>query len=253
MTAQIERRGARAPAAAAARGGGTLAELMHEGFYMLFMLQSGATPPAREQLMDKVRQFLADLERDARQSHVDQADIDAAKYAFCAALDEIMLALPAKLHREWQRKPLQLVLFGDQLAGEHFFDRLEELRGKGGARLQALHVFHLCLLLGFKGKYAIDGDEKLSYLTSRLGDEIAHHKGKSRGFAPRAERPDQIVQQRRSELSLWVVSSVFVLVGVCAFIGLRAALARSTQATLAQYADLVRLAPRPAHLTITLP
>ncbi len=35
----------------------------------------------------------------------------------------------------------------------------------------------MCLLLGFEGRYTLDGHEKLSYLTARLGDEIAHMRG----------------------------------------------------------------------------
>ena len=120
-------------------------------------------------------------------------------------------------------------------------------------RVQALQVFHMCLLLGFQGKYAIDGGEKLSYLTARLGDEIAHIKGRSRGFAPRAERPDQVVNKRRSDVPLWALSSVFALLAICAYLTLKTHLTHGTQTTLAAYADLVKLAPQPAHLTITLP
>ena len=53
------------------------------------------------------------------------------------------------------------MLFGDQLAGENFFNRLESLRARGSAHLQALEVFHMCLLLGFQGRYIIEGSEKL--------------------------------------------------------------------------------------------
>jgi type VI secretion system protein ImpK len=37
--------------------------------------------------------------------------------------------------------------------------------------------------LTWRGKQ-LEGAEKLNYLTARLGDEIAHLKGKSAGFAP---------------------------------------------------------------------
>ena len=62
----------------------------------------------------------------------------------------------------------------------------------GSQHLQALEVFHICLLLGFQGRYILEGSEKLSYFTSRLGDEIAHMKGTRGGFAPRVERPNRI-------------------------------------------------------------
>lgn len=257
MNQPIERRagpsllGARGGARAGeTRAGVSLLELLHEAFYLLFMLRNGAIPP--ENFQQQVIGFLADFDREARLLRADGDDIDMARYAYCAALDEIVLASGFRLRQLWERRPLQLVLFGDQLAGEHFFDRLEGLRGKGAMRVQALQVFHMCLLLGFKGKYIHDA-EKLSYLAARLGDEIAHIKGKSHGFAPRAARPDQIVHKRRGNLPLWAVSSMFALLALCAYLGLRASLAHGTAAGLAPYADLVKLAPRPANLTITLP
>jgi len=112
-------------------------------------------------------------------------------------------------------------------------------------RVQALQVFHMCLLLGFQGKYAIDGGEKLSYLT-RAWATRSPHQGKSRGFAPRAERPDQVVNKRGSDVPLWALSSFFALLAICAYLGLKTHLTRGTQTTLAAYADLVKLAPRPA-------
>ena len=260
MSQFIERRsapsllGPRGTAASVAgHASSVLLELMHEGFYLLFLLKNGSAPRDEQGFMERIKSFLEEFTREAKKLRADDDDIEAAKYAFCAAVDEIVLASPFDIRKPWERRPLQLLIFGDQLAGEHFFDRLDALRGKGAMRVQALQVFHMCLLLGFQGKYAVDGGEKLSYLTARLGDEIAHIKGKSRGFAPRAERPDQVVNQRRSDVPLWALTSIFALLALCAYLGLRAHLARNTQATLAAYADLVKLAPRPAHLTITLP
>lgn len=259
MSQFIERRaapsllGPRGPAPVARQASSALLDLMHEGFYMLFMLKNGSAPGDEQGFMERITSFLNDYTREAKKIRADDDDIEAAKYAFCAAVDEIVLASSFDLRKPWERRPLQLLLFGDQLAGEHFFDRLDALRGKGAMRVQALQVFHMCLLLGFQGKYAIDGGEKLSYLTARLGDEIAHIKGRSGGFAPRAERPDQVVNKRRSDVPLWALTSILALLALCAYLGLRAHLTRNTQATLAAYADLVKLAPRPAHLTITLP
>jgi type VI secretion system protein ImpK len=260
MTAQIERRAAPAlfgnragPSPAAGPRIDSLLELMHEGFYVLFMLKNGSAPPGEHEFAEKVQAFLAGFENEARRLRAHGDDIEAAKYAYCAALDEIVLASGFPIREPWERRPLQLKVFGDQLAGEHFFDRLEALRAKGGVRLQSLQVFHLCLLLGFKGKYALDSSDKLACLTARLGDEIAHIKGKSRGFAPRAERPDHVAHKLRSEVPLWTLSALFGLAALCAYTGMKASLDNATRQGMADYTGLVKLAPRPASLTITLP
>jgi len=130
-------------------------------------------PQANADFISKMTQFLDDFSRGARKQGASPDDIDNAKYAFCAAVDEIILRSPYGIRDAWERRPLQLVLFGDQLAGENFYNRLEALRARGSAHLQALEVFHMCLLLGFQGRYILEGSEKLAYLTARLGDEIA--------------------------------------------------------------------------------
>ncbi|MBV7535533.1 type IVB secretion system protein IcmH/DotU [Duganella sp. sic0402] len=231
----------------------TLLDLMQEGFYLLFMLKNGSVPPDEAPFLDTVTAYLAEFDREARKLRAQGEDIDAAKYAFCAALDEIILSSRFSVRLAWERRPLQLVIFGDQLAGEHFFDRLETLRSAGGSRLAALQVFHMCLLIGFRGKYALDASDKLAFLTARLGDEIAHMQGKSKGFAPQAERPDQIIHKLRSNTPIWAVSAIFGVMALSAYIGMEASLSRSTEESLAAYSDLVRLAPRPAFVTITLP
>jgi type VI secretion system protein ImpK len=241
---------AAAPAAAAPQA---LLDLMYDGFYALFMLKNGNGPQDDAAFARKMTQFLDDFGRNARRQNAAPDDVDAAKYAFCAAVDEIILRSSFTIRDAWERRPLQLQLFGDQLAGENFFERLEQLRARGGKHLQALEVFHMCLLLGFQGRYILEGTEKLNYLTARLGDEIAHMKGRRGGFAPHAERPDHIRHKLRSDLPLWVLYSVFGLILVLGYAGLRTSLGRTSEAHMNAYGDVVKMAPRAANLTITLP
>ena len=231
----------------------TLLDLMYDGFYALFMLKNGNAPKNDGEFAARMTQFLDEFGRAAKKQGAGADDIDAAKYAFCAAVDEIILRSGFSIRDTWARNPLQLTMFGEQLAGENFFHRLDALRVRGSAHLEALEVFHMCLLLGFQGRYALEGTEKLNYFTSRLGDEIAQMKGKRGGFAPHAERPDQIVHKLRNDLPLWVLFTVFALICALGYIGLRTTLARNTEERMAAHNDVVKMAPRSANLTITLP
>ncbi len=231
----------------------SLADLMHDGFYLLFMLRNRAAPADAGVFRERIRRFLDEFERNAKRQNALPDDIYDVKYAFCAAVDEAILGSHFSVRDEWERQPLQLMLFGEQLAGEVFFEKLEALRAQGARRVQALEVFHHCLLHGFRGKYLLEGPEKINYLIGRVGDEVAHHKGKRAPFAPHWAVPDRVKHALRTEIPVWVVASVMALMAVLGFIGMRAYLDRSTQSMLGTYVELFKLAPRQARVTITLP
>ena len=231
----------------------SLLDLMYDGFYLLFLLKGKHAPQDADIFRERIKQFLTAFERGATRMNASAEDVYACKYAFCATVDEAVLMSGFKVKEAWQRLPLQVQFFGEQLAGEQFFEKLEELRRQGAPRVQAMEVFHMCLLLGFQGKYLIEGSEKLGYLTARLGDEIARIKGQGAGFAPHWAAPDRIQHQLKNEVPLWVVASVFGLMALLAYTGLRWQLGQHTSESLGQAHHIVQLAPQVANITITLP
>ncbi|MCZ4306762.1 type IVB secretion system protein IcmH/DotU [Zoogloeaceae bacterium G21618-S1] len=231
----------------------TLVDLLYDGFYMLILLRNQTAPSDADTFTTQVQKFLAGFERTAKKHQFNAEDIFDAKYAFCATVDETILSSRSAIRDTWERRPLQLALFGDQLAGEHFFDKLETARNGGASRLNALEVFHMCLLLGFKGKYLLEGPEKLKYLTGQVGEQIAHLKGKGASFAPRAMAPDQITHALKREVPVWVIGSVLALFGLLAYLALNGYAERSAHETLSPFQNIVQLAPRAPTLTITLP
>ncbi len=231
----------------------SLLDLMADGFYLLLLLKRGQLPREAEPFMQSVQKFLDGVERGAIKLGISGEDIYAAKYAFCASVDEAVLSQPSALHEAWERNPLQLRLFGEHLAGERFFDKLEELRRQGAPRLPSLEVFHYCLLLGFEGKYRLEGPEKLGYLTARLGDEIVYLKGKRTPFAPHWPPPDNFSHALRRVVPLWLPAALVAAFGVAGFFGLRFYLDHQTRERLAAYHDVIQMPQRTAHITITLP
>lgn len=231
----------------------SLVDLLYDGFYMLILLRNRGAPKDAESFSGDIRRFLDQFENTAKKHHFSGEDIFAAKYAFCAAADEAVLTSQMNIREQWERRPLQLVLFGDQLAGEHFFDKLDTARHGGAARINSLEVFHMCLLTGFKGRYLLEGPEKLNYLTNQLGEQIAHIKGRSAPFAPHWGAPDQIANALKRDIPLWVITSVLALCALLAYVGLDWHAAASVEQTLAPHRNIVQLAPRAPTLTITLP
>lgn len=234
-------------------GARTLVDLMHDGFYLLLLLKNRHTPDNTERFTAQVCRFLDNFERNARALDVPIDDIYASKYAFCAALDETILSSEMAIRDLWERAPLQLTLFGEQLAGENFYVKLDEIRHRGQAGLQTLEVFYMCLLTGFQGKYMLESKEKLNYLIATLDKEIAHLKGKRAQFAPYWKSPDNIAHLMKTEIPLWVIGSALALLSVAAYVGLSWLLAEHTNAVLAPYFNVVKLTPKVANITISLP
>ncbi len=207
----------------------TLGELMEEGIYLLFLLRNGQAPKSHEEFHRRVGKFLAQFETNAHNLSKPASAIEDAKYAFCAAMDEIILASSFSIRPLWERSPLQLRLFGEHLAGEHFFDKLEKLRVDPVINVDVLEVFYTMLLLGFQGKYIIEGTEKLDYLISRLGQEITHARGGRNGFAPNWNLPHKFQSYVRNDLPLWLFFALLGLIACLFFFSFRWWLSSGTE------------------------
>lgn len=231
----------------------TLVDLLHDGFYLLLLLKNRYFPAEAATFSADVMQLLDRFELDARQLDVPADDVYAAKYAFCAAIDEAVLGADMAIRDEWERSPLQLRLFGDQLAGEQFFKELDEVRRRGAVSVQTLEVFYMCLLTGYQGKYTLESKEKLDYLIATLDKEIAHLKGRRAAFAPFWRAPDSVAHLIRAEMPMWVIAAGFGCMGMLGYAGLNWALAAQVNSTLGRYYDLIKLAPKLAHIVISLP
>jgi type VI secretion system protein ImpK len=230
-----------------------LVDLLHDGFYLLLLLKSRYFPGDAATFSGDVMQLLDRFEVEARELDVSAEDVYAAKYAYCAAIDEAVLGADMAIREEWERSPLQLKLFGDQLAGEQFFTELDEVRRRGASSVQVLEVFYMCLLTGYQGKYALESKEKLDYLITTLDKEITHLKGKRAAFAPFWRAPDSVAHLIKAEMPMWVIAAGFACLGMVGFASLNWALASEVNGTLGRYYDLVKLAPKLAHIVISLP
>ena len=149
--------------------------------------------------------------------------------------------------------PLQLILFGSQLAGFHFFENLEEIRHKDKQRLAVLEVYHYCLLLGFHGKYRIESIEHLNSLIARIGDQIDYLKCKKVAFSPFSAIPDQIRHIIHRELPFFWILIFLLLFAALTFAGLKFMLGKQNQSALVSYQNVISAPAEEAHITIHLP
>jgi type VI secretion system protein ImpK len=100
----------------------------------------------------RVMRLLTDAQRRAEDTRKDPRGY--AHYAAVALVDETVMNSEWFGAEQWRREPLQMHYFGDFLAGEQFFDRLDELAS--GADTELLEVYFTCLCAGFRGMFRDD-------------------------------------------------------------------------------------------------
>jgi len=90
---------------------------------------------------------------------IDQADAlfgadpewDAAKYALVSWIDEVLLDTPWDGQDWWSNNILEVALFNSRLCNEKFYLRAAE--SSALSRRDALEVYYVCAVLGFRGLY----------------------------------------------------------------------------------------------------
>ena len=234
-----------------------LVDLMHDGFYIVFLLKNQYVPSNVENFREKILNLLNRFESQARKLQFNYDDIQDAKYAYCALLDETIITQQDAhffdLQNNWMMCPLQLSLFGSQLAGYRFFETMDEIRSKGKERLMALEVYHYCMLLGFHGKYRLDSIENLNVLATRVGDEIDFLKGKKASFSPFASLPDQIKHIIHRELPFFWILIFWFVFALATFVGLKYMILHQGSSSLEKYQNVISALAEQAYITIHLP
>ncbi|MFQ3788485.1 type IVB secretion system protein IcmH/DotU [Halomonas sp. A29] len=179
--------------------------LAQDFFSLVLMVRRGGEAQSVEAFLERVEEFFRDLEGRALAVGYSMEQFRDAQYALCAFLDESVLgAGESNIRRHIELHPLQYKYFGVHLAGEGFFERLEALRSDVKGNLDVLEVYHLCLALGFEGKYRLEHRDQLRYIANTLGQDIARYRKVPEELAPGWQLPDQVGQLLRYEVPIWV-------------------------------------------------
>ncbi len=168
----------------------------------------------------QMKQTLAMAEHDAASRGCNAGDVQLAKFAVVAFLDESVLSSRSPSFSDWARKPLQAELYNHQLAGEIFFQELHKIlkRSDSPQTADLLEVYCLCLLLGFKGQYASEAE--LRSLTRQAEEKIRRVRGTPE-LSPRGGIPPdaiRLVQKDPWLRPLRVMTASLFLLAVALFI-----------------------------------
>lgn len=128
-------------------------------FDLILRLKAGIVVPSAD-LRPKVAGMLADFEKRAERYRFNHRIVSVSKFALASFVDETVLTNNFPLRNDWEKNPLQLEMFGEQLAGNKFFEKLNAMLKQVDVTVDAVEIYYFCMLLGFRGRYAVYEQEK---------------------------------------------------------------------------------------------
>ena len=140
-------------------------------FDLILRLKAGIVKPSNS-LRPKVAKMLDDFEKRAERYRINHKVVRVSKFALASFVDETVLTNDFHLKEEWEKYPLQLEYFGEQLAGNKFFDKLEAMLKQMKVTKDAVEIYYVCMLLGFKGRYAVYEHDKLISIMQKTANAL---------------------------------------------------------------------------------
>lgn len=177
--------------------------------------------PMPEMLYQRMRSFVDRAMRRASELGYAQQDVQDIGYALVALTDEVVMSKGGELRDYWLPRSLQLQLFNTNVAGEGFFNNLQNLR-HDPSRMEVLKVYYLCLLFGFQGQYRVRGGEiELASITEEVGATLTRAGliGDA-ALSPNAARPQENLGGARSHMPLVFVAIAALLLAIGVVAGL---------------------------------
>jgi type VI secretion system protein ImpK len=172
-------------------------------FDLILRLKAGIVTPSND-LRPKIAGMLEDFERRAERYKFNHKIVQVSKFALAAFVDETVLTNNFPLKNEWEKNPLQLEYFGEQLAGNKFFDKLEAMLKQIEVTQDAVEIYYFSMLLGFKGRYAVyEQDRLLATMQETANALVKVGKIKSVELAPHWLANDQPKPPEKRGMPVW--------------------------------------------------
>ncbi len=200
-------------------------EVTKDCFNALIQLRSvgqgaGARP---EHVYQRLQAYVDEAIARGKQMKMSESDLADIAYAIVGMADELAQRKPGPLRDFWHQRPLQLRYFGENVAGDGFFERLDRII-VDPSRIEALTVYHMALHFGFEGRYAVRGGELELDLIRRRVREALGRLLSPEPVSRRHLRVRESLQTRRMDFLVLWIGLFALLFSVCFIIVLRVSL-----------------------------
>jgi type VI secretion system protein ImpK len=183
-----------------------LLSLFSDLFVLGTTLKTASNPGDVSTLQSRILAMLGEIDQRADAGGITKDVVMDAKFAVAAFIDEMVMTSRWPEKGQWGSRLLQYELFQTQVGGVEFFDHLDGIRRRLPLNAPLLEVYYVCLLLGFRGKFALIGHEKLAGLVADLRRDLDLTYGEPPPLSPNAKRPDEARQKRQESVLPLVLS-----------------------------------------------
>ncbi|MCB1022911.1 MAG: type IVB secretion system protein IcmH/DotU [Acidobacteria bacterium] len=178
-------------------------------FDLILRLKAGIVQPSNK-LRPKVAALLEDFEKRAERYRFNHKIVRVSKFALASFVDETVLTNDFPLKDEWEKNALQLEYFGEQLAGNKFFEKLEAMLKQIDQTADAVEIYYVCMLLGFKGRYAVyEHDKFVSIMQKTANALVKAGKIVPTELSPHWLANDQPEPPKKKGMPIWAKISAF--------------------------------------------
>ncbi len=199
-------------------------------------------PPA-DVLSQRISGVFDQMADKARGARISDEDVMEAKYALCAFIDEQILRSEWPGRQQWMSRPLQLMYFNENTAGEGFFMRMDRLEAQP-QRIHVLQIYFLCLTLGFQGQYAVRGGEGLAPVIERVGSRLSRALPRSDQLSPHGELAGGARSAVRREAPVMALSVAVIGLAVVAFVVLRVIVSTNADSAAKSMQNFAQTSPK---------
>jgi type VI secretion system protein ImpK len=206
---------------------------------LILQLRGSQDLPPPDVLQRRVLGLFDTMMQNGKETRIPEQDMLDVKYALAAFCDEIIYHSNWPGRTQWLNNPLQLQFFGENTAGDGFYDRLDALYAQRG-RDHVTQIYFLCLALGFQGKYRLGGQEQLTAVVEGVGNHVALAVGGGEQLAPNAERKDAAAGAVRRELPFLAIALGFFVLALLVVIVLRLVIGASAGDVAEQIDKLIK-------------
>jgi type VI secretion system protein ImpK len=204
-------------------------------------LRSSMSHPDSNGLRDMLLRQIGEFEKAARDRGVSVEHVLVARYALCTLVDESISLTPWGGGGQWTRFGMLVTLYKETSGGEKFYLLLGKMAEDPAKNLFLLELMHICLALGFEGKYRVmsGGKVQLEDVRERLYNMIRKQRGEAeRDLSPHWRGLATSTVRTVRFLPLWATAAVAALLLVGVFIALAIALNSRSDNVFAMLAKL---------------